>query len=99
MLLYELIRHIVHCGIEERILERLGIQKNRVLQPTIASKVDLTLVSVLADAFISNLTNTEWIALIGIMLSDLLVEGVKFGNEGINSRPNEMRLAMSRKDW
>lgn len=33
------------------------------------------------------------------MLSDLLAEGVKFGDEWMNPRPNESILAMSRRDW
>lgn len=37
--------------------------------------------------------------MIGVMLSDLLAEGVKFGDEWMNPRPNESILAMSRRDW
>jgi hypothetical protein len=33
------------------------------------------------------------------MLSDLLAEGVKLGDEWMNPRPNESILAMSRRDW
>jgi len=37
--------------------------------------------------------------LIGVMLSDLLAEGVKFGDEWMNPQPHESILAMSRRDW
>lgn len=36
--------------------------------------------------------------MIGVMLSDLLAEGVKFGDEWMSPRPNESILAMSQRD-
>lgn len=62
---------------------------SRVLEATVASHVDLTLVGFSLHTASSQLTDVEQTALIGVMLSDLLAKDVKFGDEWMNPRPNK----------
>jgi len=38
-------------------------------------------------------------ALIGVMLSDVLPEGVHFGDEWFNPRPDDATVAMCKRGW